>query len=108
MYFYEKIIRMALEQTELSQRDIARTIGVPAATLNDWLVSGVKPHIKNLIKLQEWSGYPMPAMLVDIDNNSLAERIICLTHYLTPEQQQQILSQMETMIEQNAQEPPRF
>lgn len=108
MYFYEKIIRLALESTELSQRDIAREIEVPAATLNDWLVSGVKPHVKNLIRISKWSGYPMPAMLVDIDNKGLAERIICLIHYLTPEQQQQIVDQMEAMTEQNGQEPPRF
>lgn len=108
MYFYEKIIRMALESTDLSQRDIARAIGVPATTLNDWLVSGVKPHVKNLIRLSEWSGFPMPAMLIDTDKNNLAERIIGLISYLTPDQQQQIVDQMETMIEQNGQEPPRF
>lgn len=43
----------------------------------------------------------MPALLMDVDNNNLTERIIILSNHLTPEQQQQILNQIEQMVEDN-------
>ena len=104
MYFYEKLLRDTLENTELSQREIARATGIPPTTLNEWLLSGVKPHVKNLIRLSEWSGYPVPALLVDTENN-LAERIILLMHYLSDDQKQQIVNQMEQMIPDDAAVP---
>lgn len=104
MYFYEKLLRDTLENTELSQREIARATGIPPTTLNEWLLSGVKPHVKNLIRLSEWSGYPVPALLVDTENN-LAERIILLMHYLSDDQKQQIVNQMERMIPDDAAVP---
>lgn len=102
MYFYEKLLRMTIDSTDLSQRDIARAIGVPATTLNEWLLSGVKPHVKNLIRLSEWSKVPLPALLVDTETpDALDERMIILAAYLTEEQKAQIVKEMELMTEAN-------
>lgn len=97
MYHYEKLIRDAVDNG-IRQRELAREIGVPTQTLNDWLIMGKKPHLKNLIRISEWSKRPLPALLVDIDNNRTAERMILLMSYLTPDQLQQIVNQMEQMI----------
>lgn len=98
MYRYEKLIRDAIENKNIRQRELAREIGVPTQTLNDWLTMGQRPHIKNLLRISEWSGCPLPGLLVEIDNNHTAEQMIDLMHHLTPDQLKQIVNQMEQMI----------
>ncbi len=99
MYHYEKLIRDAVDNG-IRQRELAREIGVPTQTLNDWLIMGKKPHLKNLIRISEWSETPLPALLLDIDNKKerMILRMILLMKKLTSDQLQQILNQMEQMI----------
>lgn len=103
MYFYENLLRTTLEADGgPTIRQLSQEIGVPSATLNDWLVLNKKPHLKNLVRIAEWSGYPLPALFVQIDTSSnLDERIILNLPHLSPEQKQQIVSQMELFTEQN-------
>ena len=100
MYFYEKLLRETIEQSGQTLRDVGRAIGVPATTLNDWLISGTRPHLKNLIRLSEWSGHSVPALLVDIDADSIDERIIILLQLLTPGHKQQAATYIESLLMQ--------
>lgn len=100
MYYYEKKLRDTLDaENGPTLRQLGKALEVPAVTLHDWLHLGKKPHLKNLIKLAEYFKIPLPAMLVDIETNSnLLERVIILATTLTPDQQQQIVNQIEPMI----------
>ena len=103
MYLYERLIRTVLESDNgPSIRQLGKDIGVPAVTLHDWLNLDKKPHLKNLIRLSEYFKLPLASMLIDTENNnSLIERIVILANSLTPDQQQQIVNQMEQCVDSN-------
>lgn len=98
MYYYEQLLRHTIDNSGLSLRDVGREIGVPATTLNDWLISGNRPHLKNLVRISEWSGHSVPALLADTDSDNLDERIILLLQTLTTEQKQEVLEQIAAII----------
>lgn len=98
MYFYEKLLKNYLVSSGLPLRDVGREIGVPATTLNDWLISGNKPHIKNLIRLSEWSGHSLPALLTEIDNPDTNNQIIMRLTFLPERKRQQVLEYINDLV----------
>lgn len=95
MYLYEQLIRDA--STTSTVRELGAAIGVPATTINDWLVLNKKPHLKSLEKVAVWADLPLSTMLADIQHPDDL-KIIELIQQLTPDQKLQIVLQMRYLI----------
>lgn len=106
----DKLKQAILTSETLTNRILGAISGVAFSSLGDWLIHKKQPHIKNLNKLSEWLNVPVTALLLE-NAKSVYDpevRIVQLLEKLTPEQQQQIVNQMETMIERPGQVPPHF
>ena len=93
---YQKLIKTAAD--DMGYFPLARAIGVPASSLNDWVVNQKEPRLASLKKIGKYFQLPVPLLLMEIGARPTQDdRLVDAMFSLNNDQKKQVVEYIKTL-----------